>query len=72
MKLWILTRINPDGYDVYNGHVIRAKTEYDARQMANQKAADEGRIWHSSALATCTELAANGPEGIQLSDFNAG
>ena len=73
MHLWILTRIHRQpAYDVFNGHVIRAESEERARQMANQAAVDEGRIWLDPEKSLCSELTAYGPEGIMLSDFNAG
>lgn len=73
MKLWKLTRISQHPqYDVFNGHVIRADNEYRARQMADEKSADEGHIWRDPKKALCNELTADGPEGFQLSDFNAG
>lgn len=75
MKLWILIRhINEHDpiYDSFDGHVIRAETEARAREMANQKAGDEGRIWLDPDKVQCTELTVDGPEGFQLSDFNAG
>lgn len=75
MKLWILIRNLTERdpvYDSFDGHVIRAETEDRARQMANEKAADEGRIWLDPEKAQCSELTVDGPEGFQLSDFHAG
>lgn len=78
MKLWLLTRVKGAAtwreplYDAFDGHAIRAATEDRARELANQKAADEGRIWLDPEKTLCRELTVDGPEGIVLSDFNAG
>lgn len=72
MKLWILRR--PDGpphYDVADGFVVRAESEYDARMFAAAKCGDEGpNVWVKKA--SCQELPLDGESGILLKDFNAG
>ena len=93
MKLWIL-RPNehlPDGtespwepwYDKAFGFVVRAETEDEARQLANDEGGDEcgpvthtiyrtgGNPWLDPAFSTCEELTADGAPGVVIQDFHA-
>ena len=80
MKLYILLAIPealskfPDwDYDCYFGHVIEAQDEDQARQLAAEVAADEGKEgWLSPAITSCEELRVTGTAHIILSDFHAG
>jgi len=63
-------------HDKYFGFVIRAETEERAREMAQVDGGDEiGCQWHDIAAwlspeySTCTELTADGDEGIVIKDF---
>ena len=86
MKLWLLTaKENLAGdndpwisrYDCYYGFVIRAETETEARQIADNGGADEKRFgiqdtWLNPAYSNCVEVTAAVEAGIVLRDFNAG
>lgn len=91
MKLWILRPIeeleehnNPwsSWYDKAFGFVVRAKTEEEAREVANTHAGDEnyeesldrGTVdtitpWTDSRYSTCTELTSKGKSEMILRDF---
>jgi hypothetical protein len=77
MKLWLLSNTDDKGavYDAYNGFVIAANSEAVAREIANENAADEGRIWENPKLSSCELIGnsiGNRSDGIILSDFHAG
>ena len=77
MKVWHLwARVNTS-YDSYDGFVVIAETETEARRYAQKKIADEKDIdayfWLNSDCSSCTYLAqTNHAEGIVLASFNAG
>lgn len=77
MNIYLLKRDNKVGYDEYDGFVIAANTEDEARQMAAEEAADEGKnIWLSpvSDDVRVVKIGINdypNPE-IILDSFNAG
>ncbi len=54
-----------------NDQVIRAETESRAREIANDHARDEGKIWDDKELVTCEVLGRKGGEGLILSKFKA-
>ena len=61
-------------YDVNQGFVVRAKSSYDARKIANGRAADEGTIWDNPNLTSCRRIGevtpgASTKPGIVLTDF---
>lgn len=71
-KLYLLKRINRLGYDEYDGFLISADSESEARSLC--KYADEGDIWGDSSEVSCKEVApyTEEPKGIVLERFNAG
>ena len=71
MKIWLLDRIGPCGYDEYDAKVILAPSEQRARELANTNTADEGRIWDDPKETRCVEVIPNNEE-ILLESFNAG
>jgi hypothetical protein len=81
VKLWLVKRIAAADWDEYQGFVIRAETELEARRIANGDKPDsfpfdyeddEISVWLNPDLSTCEELTADGEAGIVLYDFNAG
>jgi hypothetical protein len=79
MKLWLLTRdTTPDRapiYDCYDGYVIAAPTEEEARSIASTRPADEGaECWLAPTMVSCTHIGESLDEepGIFLADFHAG
>jgi len=63
------------GYDENEAFVIAARSVEEARNFANEQAADEGRIWTDSECVSCVVIgracsAVNA--GIILASFNAG
>lgn len=44
MNIYLLKAINPVGWESYNGHVVRANTEIEARDMCQAIARDESKI----------------------------
>lgn len=81
MKLWQLQVIDSapwaDAYDVNLGFIVRAKTEKQAREIAQkQSGGDEKQFapdaWINPFYSTCTELNAEGKTEIIQSNFRAG
>lgn len=75
MKLYLLRRMDSVGYDEYIGFVVSADNETEAREIASEQFADEGKDkWHSQLDVSATLIALNStqPKGIVLESFNAG
>ena len=84
MKLYLLRPrlglLHPNpfgGYDSYDGFVVRALSETDARQLVTDETSGDERwnypdAWTSSTWSTCEELTASGEQEIIMADFNAG
>ena len=80
MKIFILEPVDPydsmwTGYDLFDGFVIQAEDEKQARGIADANGADENlfqRPWLSDEYTTCKELVAGDGPGVILSSFNAG
>jgi hypothetical protein len=84
MKLWILKPTKEGDkkttYDCHDGFVVRARTEEEARALADNTRGDEAprvdnkgrRFWVSPELSTCEELGKRGEPGVVLGSFNAG
>jgi hypothetical protein len=75
MRLFLLTTEHWD-YDCNEGFLIRAKDEKSARQMAQERIADEElthpELWLLPEYSTCECLLAAGEPGILLKSFHAG
>lgn len=82
MKLWILRPIDGDKlwepwYDKAFGFVVRAKTEEEARKLAQSCGGDEigwnddFPAWTSSKHSTCEELNASGDAGVIIRDYSS-
>ena len=92
MKLWLLkarddikniedSNLNPwePWFDQNFGYVVRAETEYMARQLASNDGGErvedpalskeEADGWLNSKYSTCIELTADGPEKIILINY---
>ena len=69
MKLWLIERPEYD-YDESDGAVIRAESEAEARDIANDHLSPIGR-W-SGPEVTCNLLVPEGEPGIVLQSYNAG
>ena len=87
MKLWILKPIDDDSiwayaYDMVHGFVICAKSEGEARIIAQQHGGDECTKWDKETRmnnqvyawtdpkhSTCTELKPDAKAGLVLRDF---
>lgn len=84
MKLWIL-KANKKvlDWDSFDSFVVKAQTERDAREIAQENGATEcdigtgynikrGPFWLESQYSSCKELKPTGKPGIVLGSFNAG
>jgi hypothetical protein len=72
------------GYDVYQGFVVRAEDEAQARSIAQKlhdgsREYEEGcstdessRVWRDHVMTTCTPVEVDGPAGLILADFHHG
>ena len=76
MKLYLLKRIEGEGYDKATGFVIRAESPHAARGIIFAGdggipwAGEEGsHVWLDPTLTTCRVLHADGKPGVVLRDF---
>lgn len=56
MNVYLLHRLDSVGFDEYDAKVIIARTEGEARELANIKTADEGPIWNDPTKVACANL----------------
>ena len=73
--LYLIYRTEKDGkiYDCNDGFVIRAKSEKQARKLASEDFADEGKdCWLYSDKSSCEKIKSTGENEIILKDFHAG
>lgn len=85
MKLYLLKPIEnleidfwDPWYDKAFGFVVRAETEFEARNIANDNCGDEDRTflegnspWLSAEFSKCTELSADGKSEMILRDLHS-
>ena len=75
MKLWILNRTDPVGWDEYDAFVVRAEDEAQARKIAYDESNPSTfcNPWSfDQTLVECRELVVDGEAGVILGSFNAG
>ena len=72
MKIYLLERVDGADYDEYDAKVIRAKNEKQAREIANERTGDEGKIWVDEKEVTCVVVPAAGEAEEILGSFKAG
>ena len=73
MKIFLLRIVQRvPYYDCYDGKVIRAKDSIQARKIANEEYADEGKIWEDSSLVSRTRIKEAGLPQVIMTDFHAG
>lgn len=75
MRLFILKRVGPTGYDEHQGFVVRASSEGKARALAAKESADEGPgTWLDPERTSCERLSVqgDGTSEVILSDYRAG
>jgi hypothetical protein len=70
--IYLLKRADEIGWDEYEGKIVRASSEQEARDIANQKTGDEGQIWSNPERVTCEPCDAEGASGALLEAFRAG
>jgi hypothetical protein len=70
MKIYKVYRINKIGWDEYEGAVIVAKNENQAREIAAAEMRD-GTNWQDESTVK-VEIVGNKESGVVLSSFNAG
>lgn len=59
-------------YDYFDSKMIRAKSEEEARELANMGVGDEGRIWEDENFVSCEVIKVSGKKQVLISSFNAG
>ena len=69
MLYLLLNNSKKSGYDSYLGKVIRAKSEKEARKIANEDTGAECKIWENSKIASCEKIKSVGTSKVILSDF---
>ena len=73
MNIYIIKRTDAIGWDEYEGFVVVAKNEQEAREIASKEAADEGEdIWFNHAYTRCEVVDTLVGPRVVLSSFNAG
>ena len=71
MRLYLLTNVDVS-WDSYDAKLIRAETQKQAREIANQNFGAEGAIWNDKNLVKSTVIANKGNIGEIIASFNAG
>ena len=74
MKLWLIEQSGRVGWDETIGFVIRAKSEIEAREIANKNSSgvEESITWSDPEHSSCVELKTAGEAGVILEAFKAG
>jgi len=72
MKLFILSQSYNTDYDTYDAKIVRAETEEQAREIANEVTGCEGKIWCDPSKSRCEALTTEGEAESILESFNAG
>lgn len=74
MKIWLVKRMEPIGYDEYDAKVVAAHDEAGARRLAALWTADEGKAtWLDPERSMVTEVRTDGEhEEVILDSFCAG
>lgn len=67
MRLWLLKRTDQVGYDEYQGFVVRAETEEQARAVAL-----EFDSVAEVCLMSCTPIEVEGEAEVILESYHAG
>lgn len=71
MQIYCLTLIDSVDWDEFDGKVIVAQNEADARRIANKHTGTEGKVWEDTAFVKC-EIVNTDKEGVVLESFCAG
>ena len=69
MKLWLI-KTEEYGYDDFDGFVIRAETEKQARDLALKESNQS--VFADASRSSCVEIFAEGNSEIVLGSYNAG
>ena len=72
MAIYLLMQRSYVNYDEYDGKVIRAKDETEARMLANEEVGDEGKIWNDENEVKCEHISGDGITCVILDSFRAG
>jgi hypothetical protein len=76
MKLYLLANLGDVDYDSFDGFVVAASSEEEARSFANERPSDEGAIWQNEEKSSCSLIASSVAEGVAkgiiLASYNAG
>lgn len=71
LNIYLLYRLDSVGLDEYDAKVVIASTEWEARELANVKTADEGPIWNDPTKVVCANLDLHVAR-VVLESFRAG
>jgi hypothetical protein len=67
MRLWILWRNTDSAYDGYDGFVVRADSEKEARLLADTFGSSAARgVWVDTDIVGCSELSGEGHSSVIL------
>jgi hypothetical protein len=73
MRFWLLKRRGAGLYDGYNAFIIRARSETDARRLADRFGSGSYRgIWINTRMADCVEIHRQGRAEVILVDGDVG
>lgn len=78
--MWVLRAREDAGFDFYDAFLVRAKTETDARKLAQDDASQFGygsgggnlSFWIDTETSSCEQLTSRGKACIVIGCFNAG
>ncbi len=72
MNFYLLDNLYDVEDDTCQSKVVRASSEEEARQIANQSVGDRYKIWENPKLVSCELLDPDGPSEEILSDYKNG
>ena len=72
IMIYKLTRTDNIDYEQYESKIVRASSEKEAREIANQDVGWEGKIWTNPNCVKCDEVNPDGPSEELLGSYNAG
>lgn len=73
MNIYVLEVIDHNyvDYDSYDGKVVVAENEVQARKISNKRTGDEGKVWEDAKIVSCRIIDV-GETRVVLASFRAG
>lgn len=71
MKIWVLRACRDPKWDTFDGHVVAAMSESEARALAADYTGCGGGEWLDAGSSSCERIDGVERVGVILSSFNA-